>query len=64
MKGLLTSFREKGIYTIARIVVFKDNLLAEKMPTWPFVPRMVRCGATGKDLPGWTLSRRRSGTTM
>jgi hypothetical protein len=32
MKGLLTSFREKGIYTIARIVVFKDNLLAEKMP--------------------------------
>lgn len=32
MKGLLTSFREKGIYTIARIVVFKDNLLAQKMP--------------------------------
>jgi len=32
MKGLLSSFREKGIYTIARIVVFKDNLLAEKMP--------------------------------
>jgi len=24
--------QEKGIYTIARIVVFKDNLLAEKMP--------------------------------
>jgi len=33
IKSLLTSFREKGIYTIARIVVFKDNLLAEKMPT-------------------------------
>jgi hypothetical protein len=26
--GLLSSFKEKGIYTIARIVVFKDDLLA------------------------------------
>ena len=32
MKGLLASFREKGIYTIARIVVFKDNLLAQMKP--------------------------------
>jgi hypothetical protein len=28
--GLIKSFRENGIYTIARIVVFKDNLLALK----------------------------------
>ena len=30
--GLIRSFRENGIYTIARIVVFKDNLLALKKP--------------------------------
>ena len=30
--GLLTSFKEKGIYTIARIVVFKDDLLATARP--------------------------------
>ena len=30
MRGLIESLREKGIYTIARIVVFKDNLLALK----------------------------------
>jgi hypothetical protein len=29
---LLQSLKEKGIYTIARIVVFKDNLLARKYP--------------------------------
>lgn len=32
MGGLTKSLRENGIYTIARIVVFKDNLLAQKMP--------------------------------
>ena len=32
MGGLIKSLREKGIYTIARIVVFKDNLLALKRP--------------------------------
>ena len=30
MSGLMRSFKEKGIYTIARIVVFKDNPLALK----------------------------------
>jgi hypothetical protein len=30
--GLLASFKEKGIYTIARIVVFKDDLLAKARP--------------------------------
>jgi hypothetical protein len=30
--GLLSSFKEKGIYTIARIVVFKDDLLATARP--------------------------------
>jgi hypothetical protein len=32
MAGLMRSFKENGVYTIARIVVFKDNLLAQKMP--------------------------------
>jgi hypothetical protein len=32
MNGLVRTFKEKRIYTIARIVVFKDNLLALKMP--------------------------------
>src|SRR5690606_8909825 len=32
MRPLLTSLREKGIYTIARIVVFKDTLLASRYP--------------------------------
>jgi hypothetical protein len=32
IKGLIKSFKNKGIYTIARVVVFKDNLLAEARP--------------------------------
>jgi hypothetical protein len=32
IEGLLSSFKEKGIYTIARIVVFKDDLLATARP--------------------------------
>jgi hypothetical protein len=32
MSGLMKSLKERGIYTIARIVVFKDNLLALKKP--------------------------------
>ncbi|MCG2675678.1 putative glycoside hydrolase [bacterium] len=32
MSGLIKSLKEKDIYTIARIVVFKDNLLALKRP--------------------------------
>jgi len=32
MNGLIRALKEKRIYTIARIVVFKDDLLALKMP--------------------------------
>jgi hypothetical protein len=32
IKSLINSLKEKGIYTIARIVVFKDNPLAEARP--------------------------------
>lgn len=34
IKGLIKSLKEKGIYTIARIVVFKDNPLAIARPDW------------------------------
>ncbi|MCL4458187.1 MAG: GTP-binding protein [Nitrospirae bacterium] len=34
IKGLIKSFKEKGIYTIARIVVFKDNTLGSAKPDW------------------------------
>lgn len=32
IKGLLASLKEKGIYTIARVVVFKDNTLGTARP--------------------------------
>ncbi|HLQ71084.1 MAG TPA: putative glycoside hydrolase [Bacillota bacterium] len=35
-RKLLETLEEKGIYPIARIVVFKDTLLAEKHPEWSF----------------------------
>src|SRR4030043_648894 len=34
MNSLMKSLKEKGIYTIARIVVFKDNPLALAKPHW------------------------------
>ena len=32
MNGLMSDLKEKSVYTIARIVVFKDDLLASKIP--------------------------------
>jgi hypothetical protein len=34
IKQSIAQLKEKGIYTIARVVVFKDPLLAEKKPEW------------------------------
>ena len=34
MPGLIKSLKERGIYTIARIVVFKDHPLATTRPEW------------------------------
>lgn len=34
MKGMVQSLKENGIYTIARIVTFKDPLLSAKRPDW------------------------------
>ncbi|WP_404451743.1 putative glycoside hydrolase [Virgibacillus necropolis] len=35
-RKMLESLEEKGIYPIARIVVFKDSVLAKKHPEWSF----------------------------
>ncbi len=34
---MLTELKAKGIYTIARIVVFKDNVLAHRRPEWAVI---------------------------
>ncbi len=34
MAGLIASLHERGIYVIARLVAFKDNLLARSHPQW------------------------------
>jgi hypothetical protein len=35
--GLLASLKAKNVYTIARIVVFKDNVLAQRRPDWAVI---------------------------
>jgi hypothetical protein len=49
ISGLITSLREKSIYTIARIVVFKDNLLALKRPD---LAVKTESGGTWRDREG------------
>ncbi|MCP8615579.1 putative glycoside hydrolase [Salirhabdus salicampi] len=36
-RAMLERLEEEGIYPIARVVVFKDSLLAESRPEWSFV---------------------------
>lgn len=61
MGALMKSLKEKGIYTIARIVVFKDNLLGAAKPDLAVKTQVVRCGATGKISYGLTHSVKRFG---
>jgi len=53
MPGLLAALRERGIYTIARIVTFKDNPLAMARPE---LAVKTRTGAIWRDREGlaWT----------
>jgi hypothetical protein len=37
VEGMLADYRARGIYTIARIVVFKDNVLAHHRPDWALI---------------------------
>jgi hypothetical protein len=39
---MLARLREKGIYTIARVVVFKDNVLANHRPDWALFDARTR----------------------
>ena len=61
MAPLMRSLKAKGIYTIARIVVFKDNLLAQARPDWAVKTPGGRYGAIEKTWPGWILSISRYG---
>jgi hypothetical protein len=36
-EGLMAGLKERGIYTIARIVTFKDNVLAQAKPEWAII---------------------------
>ena len=36
-EGLLAGLKARGIYTIARIVTFKDNVLAQAKPEWAII---------------------------
>lgn len=58
IKGLVASLREKGLYTIARIVVFKDNPLALARPE---LAVKTRDGRVWRDREGlaWTDPFRR-----
>jgi hypothetical protein len=47
--ALVTSLQARGIYTIARIVVFKDDLLAQARPDWAV---RAKGGAVWKDREG------------
>src|SRR5215475_15532225 len=35
--GLIAGLKSRGIYTIARIVAFKDNVLAQHKPEWAII---------------------------
>jgi hypothetical protein len=64
IKGLLLFLRNKGIYTIARIVAFKDNPLATGRPD---LAVKTRSGAIWKDAKVWhgpIPSERRYGITI
>ncbi len=46
LSALAASLRDQGLYTIARIVVFKDDLLAQTRPEWAV---RTKAGAIWKD---------------
>ncbi|HYB71627.1 MAG TPA: putative glycoside hydrolase [Candidatus Bathyarchaeia archaeon] len=48
--GLLAQLRAKGVYTIARVVVFKDHVLARRRPDWAVID--VGTGAPWVDNEG------------
>jgi hypothetical protein len=51
MDGLMQTLEEKEIYPIARIVVFKDTILAKKKPEWSFLNTDGSVWANNKATP-------------
>src|SRR5213592_3643035 len=63
-KARLDTLAAHGIYAIARIVVAKDPLLAERKPSWSVKDRTTGgCGATGSTAPGWMRTTIPCGST-
>jgi hypothetical protein len=58
VRALLTALKQKSIYTIARIVVFKDNPLAERRPDFGVKTAAGRLWRDREDL-AWTDPFRR-----
>lgn len=48
MPGLMSTLNEHKIYPIARIVVFKDTVLAKRNQNYPLLTQTVRFGAMAK----------------
>ena len=64
LKALVSGLKAKNLYLIARIVTFKDTLLATAHPEWAVhEARAAPCGRTARDWRGSIPSRRRPGTT-
>ena len=57
VRELVRTLKERGIYTIARIVVFKDNLWPRPRPDWRYRPQREKSGETGRIWSGLTPSR-------
>jgi len=64
IKGMIKSLKEKGVYTIARIVVFKTTLSPSQNLIGQQKLQEERHGMTGSTSHGWTLSGKRCGTTI
>jgi hypothetical protein len=47
IEGMLADLKSRGVYTVARIVVFKDNVLAHHRPEWAVID--TRTGRPWKD---------------
>lgn len=60
---LLEQLKSHRIYTIARISVFQDPLLAEKKPEWAIKSQAGGLWRDKKDWPGWIRLGRRFGIT-
>lgn len=64
LKAVLDELHNKNIYTIARVVVFKDPYLAEQKPEWSIQRKGAASGGTARAWPGLTPMIETSGNTI